>query len=379
MNKIYKTIWNKALGVFVAASELDRSQGGAVASSATCKPVSRSFFASTPFIFLPFQGGVLTAIAASVLGSMAPQVAWSQALGSGVATGNGATAISSPNGCSPASATAAISTTSNTSIAIGCGATSSGSGGSPIAIGWAALASGVGLSAGYNNSPIAIGDSATATGFSATALGNRTAATDAGAIAVGSLASATGQNSTVVGSRSTASGTQSTAIGFGNTVSGNSSGAFGDPNSITGNGSYAVGNNNTIDANNAFVVGNGVSIPTGMDGAVALGDSSAVALPNKTSSTTIGGQTYSFAGTNPSSVVSVGALNRERQITNVAAGQVSATSTDAINGSQLNAAVTAINSLSTSASTGISTAQSGVNSLSTGLSTTNSNVASLST
>ncbi|OJB31083.1 hypothetical protein BGV48_02425 [Burkholderia ubonensis] len=75
-----------------------------------------------------------------------------------------------------------------------------------------------------------------------------------------------------------------------------------------------------------------------------------------------------------------------RQITNVAAGQVTTTSTDAINGSQLNAAVTAITTLSTSTavgigslSTGLSTTNSNVASLSTGLSTTNSNVASLST
>ncbi|WP_269140060.1 ESPR domain-containing protein, partial [Burkholderia cepacia] len=59
-------------------------------------------------------------------------------------------------------------------------------------------------------------------------------------------------------------------------------------------------------------------------------------------------------------------------LSGVAAGAISATSTQAVNGSQLY-------SLSTSASTGISTAQSGVTSLSTGLSTTNSSVASLST
>ncbi|MFP3710562.1 hypothetical protein SB783_42035, partial [Paraburkholderia sp. SIMBA_009] len=99
---------------------------------------------------------------------------------------------------------------------------------------------------------------------------------------------------------------------------------------------------------------------------------SVTAAPVPTAGTTIGGTAYTFAGATPTSVVSVGAPGAERQITNLAAGQVSATSTDAINGSQLFATNTAIGSLSTSASTGIS-------SLSTGLSTTNSNVASLST
>ena len=51
----------------------------------------------------------------------------------------------------------------------------------------------------------------------------------------------------------------------------------------------------------------------------------------------LNGVTYSYAGTNPASTVSVGALNAERTITNVAAGRITASSTDAINGSQLSA------------------------------------------
>jgi len=85
-------------------------------------------------------------------------------------------------------------------------------------------------------------------------------------------------------------------------------------------------------------------------------------------------------------VVSVGAPGAERQITNVAAGQVSAASTDAINGSQLNAAIQAINTLSTTTatglaglSTGLNTATSSVAQLSTGLSAAISTVGQLST
>ncbi|KWO77954.1 YadA family autotransporter adhesin, partial [Burkholderia ubonensis] len=112
---------------------------------------------------------------------------------------------------------------------------------------------------------------------------------------------------------------------------------------------------------------------------VALGTNSVTAAANPTPSTTIGGVNYTFAGSTPTSVVSVGAPGAERQITNVAAGRISATSTDAVNGSQLNATNLAVNSLSTSTTSNISSLSTGISSLSTGLSSTNSNVASLST
>ncbi|WP_242113383.1 hypothetical protein, partial [Luteimonas aquatica] len=71
-----------------------------------------------------------------------------------------------------------------------------------------------------------------------------------------------------------------------------------------------------------------------------------------TSNGTIDGTTYSYAGTAPTSTVSVGAVGAERTITNVAAGRVSASSTDAVNGSQLHATNTAIENLSTEVSAG---------------------------
>ncbi len=70
---------------------------------------------------------------------------------------------------------------------------------------------------------------------------------------------------------------------------------------------------------------------------VALGDGAKTAAAVGTSSATIGGQSYAFAGTAPVGTVSVGDVGEERTITNVAAGRLSETSTDAVNGSQLNA------------------------------------------
>ncbi|WP_415868406.1 YadA family autotransporter adhesin, partial [Burkholderia ubonensis] len=130
----------------------------------------------------------------------------------------------------------------------------------------------------------------------------------------------------------TASGDNSTAIGTFATASNTNAIAQGASASATGL--------------NALALGPSASAVT--DNSVALGANAVTANPNPTSSATIGGQTYSFAGTTPTSVVSVGSAGAERQVTNVAAGRVSATSTDAVNGSQLFATNAAINSLSTS-------------------------------
>jgi autotransporter adhesin len=79
---------------------------------------------------------------------------------------------------------------------------------------------------------------------------------------------------------------------------------------------------------------------------VALGAGSITSAAAGTAETTIGGADLSFAGTNPLGTVSVGGPGFERTITNVAAGRLSATSTDAVNGSQLYATNRALKSLS---------------------------------
>ncbi|MCD9122706.1 ESPR-type extended signal peptide-containing protein [Cupriavidus sp. UGS-1] len=168
---------------------------------------------------------------------------------------------------------------------------------------------------------------------------------------IGLNAKANGLNAIAMGTGAQATGANSISIGTGNVVSGANSGAFGDPSTITGTGSYSLGNNNTINANNAFVVGNGVTIPTGLDGSVVLGNASTVAAPVPTASTVISGTTYNFAGAAPTSVVSVGAAGAERQIQNVAAGRIAETSTDAINGSQLYASNQAISAAIAGAAT----------------------------
>ncbi|WP_442486334.1 YadA-like family protein [Fusobacterium necrophorum] len=125
---------------------------------------------------------------------------------------------------------------------------------------------------------------------------------------------ASGNQSTGLGHGNVISGNYSTAVGYKNKVSGNNSGAFGDPNIVTGNRSYAFGNDNTIAGDDNFVLGSNVQIKEGITNSVALGNNSTVSGSNE---------------------VSVGSSANKRKITNVADGEVSETSSDAVTGKQL--------------------------------------------
>ena len=191
------------------------------------------------------------------------------------------------------------------------------------------------------------------------------------ATAIGKSAVAHGDNAVAMGNSSKALGNDSIAIGTGNIVEANNSGAFGDPNVIKAyaTGSYAFGNNNVITTKNTFVLGNDVnnagnstsregtvenSVYLGNKSTATAGDGSRTASlynikqdgTKGTSTTagsvgtvttaTVGNMTYGgFQGAKANGVVSVGAAGDERRIQNVAAGEISSTSTDAINGSQL--------------------------------------------
>ena len=180
------------------------------------------------------------------------------------------------------------------------------------------------------------------------------------ATAIGSKSSAEGTNAVAIGFNSVVTGNDSISIGTGNRVTGNNSGAFGDPSTVSGQGSYSVGNNNTVATNDTFVLGNKVtqtvenSVILGTKSTATAGDGSATGTLNnikqdgtKGTSTTagskgtvkqaiVGNMVYGgFEGATADGVVSVGAAGNERRIQNVAAGEISATSTDAINGSQL--------------------------------------------
>ena len=198
-------------------------------------------------------------------------------------------------------------------------------------------------------------------------------------VAIGNGAQALNKRTVAIGAGAKAEGEQSISIGTGNEVKGNKSSAIGDPSYIDttatgthvqgndngtatnpikasestfmGNtnlagtagttGIHVVGNSNTVDSSNVMVMGNNVTVGTGLDGAVVLGHASSADQYAAATDSTINGVTFEAAGyagntgLNNGSIVSVGATGVERQIKNVAAGAVTATSTDAVNGSQL--------------------------------------------
>lgn len=159
-------------------------------------------------------------------------------------------------------------------------------------------------------------------------------------VLIGSGSSVKGNFTLGIGHYTNINANKGLAIGSYNTLTSNAteSGVFGQgeygKSAIDASGSYSIGNYNHISGNNTFVMGNNVT--TSLENAVILGNDSTDGDVVSTSSYTFNnGKTVNYAGTTPISTVSVGAKDKERTITNVAAGRVSATSTDAINGSQL--------------------------------------------
>lgn len=159
-------------------------------------------------------------------------------------------------------------------------------------------------------------------------------------VLIGSNSSVNGDFNYGMGHGVILNGNKNSAVGAYNKIEGNQSGAFGvgayDVATVKGDNSYSVGNNNQVNANNTFVMGNNVK--TSLDNAVVLGNNSTAESSDVVSTpsyTYNNGVTESFAGTAPVSTVSVGAAGQERTITHVAAGRITADSTDVVNGSQL--------------------------------------------
>ena len=263
----------------------------------------------------------------------------------------------------------------NASMAIGMMTQSYGTG--STAIGVNTLTKGI-ASTGIGVMARSWGDKSLALGSRAETYGNKsTAVGDANTVGFDMTDGTTsGAASSAVGTDNKVYGNNSYAIGGGNTigsatitetteangdkikkvtagtVKGSTAGAFGYKNTVTTDNAYVVGNNSTASADGAMVLGSSASV-TGKNGvalgnntkvanenAVAIGNGSETAAAVATPSATINGVAHNFAGVNPASTVSVGKAGSERTITNVAAGRISATSTDAINGSQLYAVTT---------------------------------------
>lgn len=238
-------------------------------------------------------------------------------------------------------------------VAIGRLALNGSNGGGNVALGGKTFVEGKGdynfmgtFAAGYKatlSDTVAIGyfSGANATGNKNVWIGRSqaTGSTANNTVLIGSNSTVNGNFNYGMGHGVIFEGNKNSAIGAYNKIEGNQSGAFGvgtyNVATVKGDNSYSVGNKNEINANNTFVMGNNVK--TSLDNAVVLGNNSTAESSDvvSTPSYNYAGGTVNFAGTAPVSTVSVGATNQERTITHVAAGRVSADSTDAINGSQL--------------------------------------------
>ena len=214
-----------------------------------------------------------------------------------------------------------------------------------------------------------IGFGATASSANATSIGTAASALANETVAIGQAAKASGQNSNAYGSQANASGTSSLAVGTGSVASGDSAVAIGNDSTVTGGSAVAIGASATSTGKWSTALGDSANAKGEKsvalskdsyakdDNSVALGSGTITRLATNVTTATVNGITYSgFAGnSNNIAVVSVGSDKTEtytppdhstpgrtvtitphtRQIINVSAGEISATSTDAINGSQL--------------------------------------------
>ena len=195
--------------------------------------------------------------------------------------------------------------------------------------------------------------STTASGQGAVALGVQSTAAGNLATSFGTASTASGDSSTALGVASIASGVGAFAAAPGSKATGKTSIAIGALSNATGDNAVALGREAKAESLMALALGN--NVVANLDRSVALGAYSTVSGAVQTNSATVGDITYSgFAGSTPATgdVVSVGeAAARKRQIQNVAAGQITSTSTDAINGSQLYATNSVLSTLAKSVKT----------------------------
>ncbi|WP_415669481.1 hypothetical protein, partial [Streptobacillus felis] len=216
----------------------------------------------------------------------------------------------------------------------------------------------LGYNAGQNTNTednVSIGQSSSVSGGSNTdgqrvAIGGASKAANAGAVAIGAVSNSTGINAVTIGKNASASGVNSTALGAGSSAAGSYSIAMGDKSNSANQHTIAMGYEAKTTSD--FSVAIGGTSNASVARSVALGYGSTTKDAVATNQATVGPLTYNgFAGSSPDSVVSFGTAGKERQLQNVAAGQISKTSTDAINGSQLYATNNALGNLTNAAKT----------------------------
>ena len=370
MNNIFKVIWNHATQTWTAVGELASAKG----KSKSVK------LAAISTALLMAATGVEAANVESKAGelgqlSIATDKVTNQFFGNdrykaetklstnvagatvnaydGIAIGNGAVSGAPGSGGNGhvaiglmAQASAGGANGQNAAVALGAYSLATGQGGT--AIGAHSIADAL--------NSTALGKVARANGDGSTAVGTSTRAEWQGT-ALGNTAEALGFYATSIGVNSKANSHSSTSIGKAAVVSGKNAIGVGTETKVNGEGTVAVGSGTNVSSKNVSTLGSNITVAAGRDGAVVLGHgsdagkestkvmavNSAVAdgsplvysdFAGKLGGTDTDGTNKEATG-KQGNVVSVGSKGNERQIKHVAAGQITADSTDAINGSQL--------------------------------------------
>ena len=200
---------------------------------------------------------------------------------------------------------------------------------------------------------VAIGSQARTAAYNTIAIGNGAYANGESTVVIGRTNTVNAENATVIGSNNgIISSGHGVVIGYNNQVLDNSKEqlAFGSNNKTKGQGAVVIGTHGQAGAIDALAIGNNTLADT--PNAVALGTNSTTDTTVSTDHIYINGKKFNFAGGVADSTVSVGTTNKagmsgvmnyKRTITNVAAGRIDSTSTDAVNGSQLNAVINSLN------------------------------------
>lgn len=227
-------------------------------------------------------------------------------------------------------------TSAYNAVAIGNGSYASGP--SALAIGTTiksqsdnTVAIGSNVTTSLNNS-VGIGSIVNANGVSSVAIGHTVSTEGTSAVNIGNNNIGASKYSTLVGSYNIIDHTDHLEDPEGDTLIGSTN--------IVQDGYYATvfGKDNTVNnANYAVAIGRNASVTS--NESVAIGHEAKANTVVGTSSSVINGKTHTFAGTAPVGTLSVGDANKERTITNLSAGRISDNSTDAINGSQLFAVI----------------------------------------
>ena len=371
MNNIFKVIWNHATQTWTAVGELASAKGKSksvkLAAISTALLVAASGVEAVNVVSTAGELGQLSIATDKVTNQffgndrykaetkLSKNVAGATVNAyDGIAIGNGAVSGAPGAGGNAhvaiglmAHASAGGANGQNAAVALGAYSLATGQGGT--AIGAHSIADAL--------NSTALGKVARANGDGSTAVGTSTRA-DWQGTALGNTAQALANYATSIGVNSKANSHSSTSIGREAVVSGQNAIGIGTQTKVNGAGTVAVGSNTNVSSKNVSTLGSNITVPAGRDGAVVLGhgsdagkDTDVIAVHSakigEQSKLTYTGFAGDLGGTNnkgknkpaaedkQGNFVSIGSEDNERQIKHVAAGRITADSTDALNGSQL--------------------------------------------